>query len=251
MSYISKTMIKSALTRMKQFESDLASVHSKYGYNLRKNLGRRNALVSQSQEKEVASALRTVYKDVVEDGTPGKPDILIVDLGRELECKLTSGHGKSKTMSLQTDYETLRKKGSLDYLYIITNEDFNKFCALHFVGLTIDNFHKPANGSRGKARMDKTTAMLKATALHGTFEKVNDRMVRNYQDKINKAESDCNDEISTKLVSLLERNVNTKEAERLVKNIEFRYEKKIKAINEKISHWKNTPARYTFNLKPC
>jgi len=251
MSYITKAMIKSALGRMKIFENELFNVFNKHGYCLRKNLGRRNALVSESQEHEIAESLRTVFKSVIEDGTPGKPDIVIHDLDRELECKLTSGHGKGRVISFQTDWATLQRKGMIDYIYMIASEEFDKFCVIYFDGLTCDDFHLPANGSRGKSRMNKKVAMKKSTVLHGSCDQVNDQMIINYKSKIKKATDDCNDEISLKLIKLLERNADTDEAKRLVDNIEARYEKKIKVYNEKIKHWEQKDPRYSFTLSKC
>ena len=168
MQYLTPELTREVNGRLKTFENELCSVFKKYGYDLRDNLGRRNQLVSQAQEKEVARSLRSVYEKVIEDGAPGKPDIYIVDIEKELECKLSSGSGKSKTFSLQTDWTTLKNKGSLDYLYILTTPDFEGFCVLLFRGLTIDDFHPPASGSRGKSRMNKAKAMKKCQVLHGS-----------------------------------------------------------------------------------
>ena len=119
---------------MKSFESDLSAVFSDRGYNFRSNLGRRNALLSVSQEREVARVLRKKFKRVIEDGAPGKPDIYIEDIDKELECKLTSGtrSGGSVTYALQTDWDTICQKKKLDYLYFIVDEKFENFCVLFF-----------------------------------------------------------------------------------------------------------------------
>ena len=119
------------------FEQDLNNVFASYGYSFRNNLGRRNALLSNAQEHEIAEALRSTFKSVIEDGRPGKPDVVIQDINKELECKLTSGHGKNKSYSLQTDWATLKKKGKLDYVYMIADESFSKFCVLFFEGLAV------------------------------------------------------------------------------------------------------------------
>ena len=118
MPYFTKQMTVEALKQMKCFEQDLNGVFVKHNYKLNKNLGRRNALLSEAQEKEVANALRSAFSNVVADGTPGQPDVMINDINRELECKLTSGRGKSKVIEFQTDWATLKRKGMLDYLSV-------------------------------------------------------------------------------------------------------------------------------------
>ena len=68
MQYLTPHLTKEVIGRLKTFENDLVSTFNKYGYNLRDNLGRRNQLVSQAQEKEFAGSLRKVYNEVIEDG---------------------------------------------------------------------------------------------------------------------------------------------------------------------------------------
>ena len=168
--------IVEVLHSMKSFEQDLNAVFADRGYNLRENTGRRNALLSVAQENETARVLKKKFKNVVRDGAPGKPDIYIGDIKTELECKLTSGSKSKNTISyqLQTDWETLCAKGKLDYLYIISNKEFDSFCVLLFEGLTKDDFFPPSNGSRGKSRMNKGKAMKKATCLVGDYRNHND-----------------------------------------------------------------------------
>ena len=117
MSYLTKEMAMSAIRNMNSFHSDIVDAYSKYGMDLLDNLGRRNIVMSQAQEKFFAAALSKEYSHVDNDGRTGQPDIVIHSLDKELECKLTSKH-KSGSISLQTDYETLLQKGSLDYLYV-------------------------------------------------------------------------------------------------------------------------------------
>ena len=142
MCYITKKEIHEVLQKVRTFELSLNALFAEYGYNLTENLGRRNALLSTSQEKELAKVLRKKYgeDDVIDDGRPGQPDIIIKSLNKELECKLTSGSGPYKAFALQTDYATLVRKKSLDYLYILTNAGFNKFCVLFFENLEPGDF---------------------------------------------------------------------------------------------------------------
>ena len=80
MQYLTPKLTQEVIGRLKTFENDLCRVFQNYGYDLRDNLGRRNQLVSQAQEKEFARSLREIYNEVIEDGAPGKPDIFIVDI---------------------------------------------------------------------------------------------------------------------------------------------------------------------------
>ena len=72
MQYLTPQLTQEVIVRLKTFENELCEVFKRYGYDLRDNLGRRNQLVSQAQEKEFARSLRKVYKNVVEDGAPGR-----------------------------------------------------------------------------------------------------------------------------------------------------------------------------------
>ena len=118
--YITKDMAREALSNMQAFHSELESLYSKYSFDLKENLGRRNILLSQAQEAFFAKAIGKVYPSTNNDGRTGEPDITIPELSRELECKLTSRQ-KSGSIAFQSDYETLQKKGSLDYLYVIAS----------------------------------------------------------------------------------------------------------------------------------
>jgi hypothetical protein len=183
--YLTKAMVREALKNVQTFEHELDNLFASYDYSLRNNLGRRNALCSQAQEKELAKVLRTKFESVIQDGAPGKPDIFIGDINKELECKLTSGNRSSSvSYSLQTDWETLSNKGSLDYLYVLCDEDFEKFCVLYFEGLTTEDFYPPASGSRGKSRMKKSSAMKKAVCLHGAFSTQNENYINSYTERI-------------------------------------------------------------------
>ena len=54
MQYLTPQLTQDVIGRLKTFENELCDVFQKYGYDLRDNLGRRNQLVSQAQEKEFA-----------------------------------------------------------------------------------------------------------------------------------------------------------------------------------------------------
>ena len=250
MQYLTPELTREVISRLKTFENELCSVFMKYGYDLRDNLGRRNQLVSQAQEKEVARSLRSVYKKVIEDGAPGKPDIYIVDIDKELECKLSSGSGKSKTFSLQTDWDTLKNKGSLDYLYILTTPDFEGFCVLLFRGLTTDDFYPPAPGSRGKSRMNKAKAMKKCQVLHGSV--VNKKKIMLQKWGVRKAMTEMEKNIRIlKLRQSLLKVENNKRRQKLMEMIvteSRRYHKKISKHQAKMNLWKEKEDSFSFKF---
>tara|TARA_B100000674_G_C37961434_1_gene972215 strand:- start:1329 stop:2096 length:768 start_codon:yes stop_codon:yes gene_type:complete len=251
MQYLTPQLTQEVIGRLKTFENELCEVFSRYGYDLRDNLGRRNQLVSQAQEKEFARSLRKVYKEVVEDGAPGKPDIFIVDIQKELECKLTSGSGKSKTFSLQTDWETLKNKGSLDYLYMLTTPDFEGFCVLFFKGLTTDDFYPPASGSRGKSRMNKAKAMKKCQALHGRFVNKRKIMIQKWAIRKGVAEIEKNQKIAAlrKELSETENNKRRQKLMEIMVTESRRYHKKMEYYQTKVNLWEGKEDSFTFRFE--
>lgn len=197
-----------ALRKMKLFHDDLERVMNKHNFNLFENLGRRNILLSQAQEKFFADSLSEKY-EVSSDGRTGEPDIVIKSLGKELECKLTSPQKKGN-ISFQTDYETLEKKGSLDYLYVVADSAFKKFAVIHYENLKIKDFRKLSNGSRGKTQMMKHKAADRANILVG-------KMI----------------------------NLNEIEIEKLTKKLDFpKTEKQKEKILKSLNYWKSNPTKY-------
>ena len=166
MQYLNRGEAISALKSMKSFHDECKNLYDKHGFNLLDNLGRRNIVLSQAQEKFFADVLAERHIDVINDGRTGQPDIVIRSLDKELECKLTSRH-KSGTISFQSDYESLVQKGTLDYLYVIADIEFEKFVVLHFQDLAIDDFRPLSTGSRGKVAMYKHKGMKKCNVLVG------------------------------------------------------------------------------------
>jgi hypothetical protein len=138
---------------------------------------RRNLMLSSFQEKHICDQIKKSYPSVVNDGRTGQADIYIPSLDKEIECKLTS-LSKTGGFSLQTDYTTLGVKEKLDYLYTCTNREFDQFAVLYFEGLTIEDFHPPANGSRGRAMMIKHQGFKKMQILFGS---VSDRRLANIE----------------------------------------------------------------------
>lgn len=214
MNYITRPMAQQAVGKMQQFHTDAVELYTKHGMDLLDNLGRRNIVMSQAQEEFFSQVLSNSYTDVIADGKPGQPDIIIGSLDKELECKLTSRH-KGGAISFHTDFRTLQQKGSLDYLYLIADYNFEKFAVLHFTGLTVDDFRPVANGSRGKVAMKKHEGMKKCNMLMGTAINLNEQHV---------------DKLNLRLLAAS----TTKQREELT---------------QKLSYWSTAPARYSFELE--
>ncbi len=250
--YLTKSIIREALRNVQAFEHELDNLFASHDYDLRSNLGRRNALCSQAQEKELAKALSKHYDSVVQDGSPGKPDIFIGDINKELECKLTSGNRSSSvSYSLQTDWATLENKGSLDYLYVLCDEDFENFCVLYFEGLTTDDFYPPASGSRGKSRMKKSSAMKKAICLHGEFTTQNENYINTYSERIGENVDDYLKKVVTLQSKYMgEFNKDIAVYNKLKTGIQNKFIKKIDGLVTKMNYWKDLDPRYSFKLKP-
>ena len=214
MSYLTRDMSLNALRKMQSFHSDIVNLYDRYDMDLLDNLGRRNIVMSQTQEKFFAEELSRAYSGVREDGKTGQPDIIIDELQKELECKLTSRH-KGGGLSFQSDYQTLVQKGSLDYLYVISNNIFDRFVVLHFEGLTPDDFRPLSNGSRRKVAMYKHRGMKK-----------------------------CNIPVGNVI------NLNEVNLEKLTKRLKDASSKsKIGTIKTKIDYWLKTPTKYRFEFE--
>jgi len=249
--YISKEDASRILARMKGFEYDLKSVYHNWEYDFHENLGRRNALVSMSQEVETARVLSEKFSGVSSDGAPGKPDIVIDEINAELECKLTSGSrsGNSVTYDFRTDWDTICNKGKLDYVYILADEQFEKFCFLFFEGLTPEDFFPPASGSRGKSRMNKAKGMKKCTPLFGGYVLRNDTFVKSLNEEI----KDATEKFKTRMSKLSERPARTEKQQskikKLVSSEMSRVEKKMSKLQDRIEYWEESPDSYTFILE--
>ena len=248
--YITQGDAREILSRMKGFESDLRGVYENWEYDFRENLGRRNALVSMAQEAETARVLSKKFRGVMADGAPGKADITIDEIGVELECKLTSGSrsGNSVTFDFRTDWETICNKGKLDYVYILADENFEKFAFLFFEGLTPDDFFPPANGSRGKSRMNKAKGMEKCTPLFGNFVKRNDA----YIDSLNAELQEAIDKFQARMAELRDREARTllqmERKKTLIQNEIERTDRRMEKLRERLNYWIESPDSYTFIL---
>jgi hypothetical protein len=211
-NYLERDMAFHALKKMQRFHQDLNVVMENYNFNLFKNLGRRNSLLSQAQEKFFAEELAKKYA-VTSSGRTGEPDIIIECLGKELECKLASPQ-KNGSIGFQTDYETLLKKGNCDYLYVIANKNFEKFAVFHYNNLTIEDFNPLANGARGKVSLRKHKAYNKLNTIIGDMIEINSLELKKLNNKINKAKT-------------------LKQKNKILKSINY---------------WKNQPSKYKIKM---
>ena len=182
---ITKSAVISSLRDMKNFHDQLQGLYTANGMDLTQDVGRRNILMSLPMEHNLTKELKFVNEKVVNDGRTGKADIIITngEIEEELECKLTSPH-KSGAISLQSDFDTLERKGSLDYMYYIADRKFEKFVVIHFKGLTVDDFRSVSPGSRGKVQMKYSSAMSKAEVLVGKVKNSNHEKKRKIFEKI-------------------------------------------------------------------
>ena len=271
MSYITREDVRSTLVDMQGFYQELKQVFNSSRMNIEDNLGRRNILMSQVQEEFLARTLSKRYESVIADGSPGKADIYIADHDREIECKLTTVN-KSGAISLQSDYETLKQKGELDYVYFIASPDFESFTVVYFEGLTVDDFRPLSNGARGKVAMKKHCGMEKAQILWGDALSKNDGEIQKIDDlfleeaerhkqnmhRINELKCEASKKITTgrhksgRLMSERDFTSVNNAFEALFHRQEreaSRHTKKINVLVDRKSYWLSQPTKYTFVLE--
>ncbi len=271
MSYITREDVRSTLVDMQSFYQELKQVFSSSRMNIEDNLGRRNILMSQVQEEFLARTLSKRYESVIADGSPGKADIYIADHDREIECKLTTVN-KSGAISLQSDYETLKQKGELDYVYFIASPDFESFTVVYFQGLTVDDFRPLSNGARGKVAMKKHCGMEKGQILWGGALSKNDCEIQKIDDlfleeaerhkqnmhRINDLKCEASKKITTgrhnsgRVMSERDFTSANNAFESLFHRQEretSRHTKKINGLVDRKSYWLAQPTKYTFVLE--
>jgi len=251
LSYITPDMTVAALRRMREFEGEMRDTFSRFGLALAENTGRRNIIMSQAQENFFAQELAREH-EVVVDGSTGEPDIMLPSLGRELECKISSGSGRYRRFSLQTDYVTLTRKGELDFLFVLADPAFREFAVLHFEGLTPDDFHPPSPGARQKARMRKERAMDRCHVLWGDVLCRNDGHI----ERLKERRRELDEEWVTRLLHLNDRIVGAKKKfERSKLSAELDRERmtmmnRCEELTVKLDHWRNAPKQFSFVLTP-
>ncbi len=256
MTYLTRAHMHFVCCEMDKFYQQLSTTYSKFGMSLEQNRGRRNVLMSGPMEYFLGNVLKKSFKEVTSDGRTGKADLVIkLNSGvfQELECKLTSPHESSETITLQTDYDTLNKKSSLDYVYLIADKDFTGFCAIHFLGLTVLEFRKLSNGARGKVQMKKYLGMKKGRVLLGeaidlnqiSINKIKDSLtihVSKMNDKIESWEKDLKDLRPTQLYQ-------KKQIREKINRHKIKLAQKINKTNNQIKIKEKQNSRYTFKFE--
>tara|TARA_R110002126_G_C10452429_1_gene499689 strand:+ start:420 stop:1256 length:837 start_codon:yes stop_codon:yes gene_type:complete len=273
MSYITKEMAVEAIHKMQDFHERQRAVHELFGIDFVSNRGRRNVIMSHAQEHFFAQSLGKEYKGVRADGRTGESDIYIGELDKEVECKITTPFISTGAIVFQTDYATLKKKGKLDYLYVIACPEFKRFCVLHFVGLTTDDFRLPSPGGRGRAQMIKSIGLKKCNVLYGTPNNLTENKVANLKAYFDTIEEDYIKDINDvdskvkflkgHLKSDTDPQDNTKlngkkrsALKQKIKRAENRPNYLLKMVNKRrqrvrsdIRDWQNKPDRFTFVLE--
>lgn len=180
MRYLDRSSSVKAIKDIKSLFSDLDDVYSKYGIDISRDVGRKNILISAAQEHFFAEAIKGIVGDCSNDGRTGMADIVIGSLDdREVECKVVC-QGKKGSWSLQADKASLERKGSCDFLYLLFDRDHENVAVFLFSDLVADDFYDPAPGSRGKARLKKSTAFKKCTPIVGNFKNLRKEYVDRY-----------------------------------------------------------------------
>ena len=189
MDYLSRKSASEAVASIHDFVSDMTAVYGKHSIAFGNDVGRKNIIISAAQEHFFAEAIRNNFGECVSDGRTGKADIVITSLDdHELECKCVA-QGKNGSWSLQTDKATLESKGSLDYLYLLYDRNYDNVGVFLFLGLTTSDFKEPSPGSRGKARMHKSSAFKKCIPLIGSFTDRRDFYLEKYKNKLSEAKT--------------------------------------------------------------
>ena len=184
MSYLDRDSSVEAIKNISSLFNDVTDVYEKYGININRDVGRKNILISAAQEHFFANAIASVVGECSNDGRTGMADIVIGSLDdREVECKVVC-RGKTGSWSLQADKATLERKGSCDFLYLLFDRTHENTAVLLFENLVPDDFYDPAPGSRGEARLKKSSAFKKCKALVGGFENKRMKFLERYQDEV-------------------------------------------------------------------
>ena len=127
MSYITKEMAQSAILNMQRFHEDVRSVFSNHGMDLLENAGRRNCILSQSQEKFLAAEIAKSYDKVISEAILlNKSLIKLPNHTEDIEIRLNSN-------ILDVYNQTLLGKPSMlkfgDFTYFVdrTTETWNSW----------------------------------------------------------------------------------------------------------------------------
>lgn len=181
MSYLDRDSSVKAIKNISSLFCEITDVYKKHGIDINRDVGRKNILISAAQEHFFANAIASVVGECSNDGRTGMADIVIDSLNdKEVECKVVC-RGKAGSWSLQADKATLERKGSCDFLYLLFDRSHEHTAVLLFENLTPDDFYDPAPGSRGKARLKKSSAFKKCKALVGGFTNKREEFLQRYR----------------------------------------------------------------------
>ncbi len=182
-TYLNREASIGAIRNIKGLFTELNDLYGKYGIDLGNDVGRKNILISAAQEHFFAQAIESIVGDCSSDGRTGMADIVIRSMDdREVECKVVC-RGKTGSWSLQADKATLERKGSCDFLYLLFDRSHENVAVLLFEDLVPDDFYDPAPGSRGKARLKKSTAFKKCVPLVGGFKNLREQWINEYANR--------------------------------------------------------------------
>ena len=252
-NYMSSFCCENALTKMQLFHEDMLRIFQQHGMDFLENLGRRNIVMSQVMEAYFAKEIaKETGMEVISDGATGHADIIIKEMGKEVECKLNTPHGK-RSHALQADWTSLKKKG-VDYLYLIANPAFDRFAVLLFEEMGQEFYHPPASGSRNKVRIRLDKAMERCQVLHGYAVSINKEEIS----KIDRALLGVEESKRDRLLGLGERIRQTSPRARVAREKlaattrreSVRFERKRQKLLDRRHKWEQAPGKWSFDLCP-
>jgi hypothetical protein len=238
---------------MQLFHEDLVGIFGHHGMDFLENLGRRNIVMSQVMEAYFAKEIaKETGLEVIADGATGRADIIIEEMGKEVECKLNTPHGK-RSHALQADWTSLKKKG-VDYLYLIANPEFNRFAVLLFEEMGQDFYHPPAPGSRNKVRIRLDKAMDRCRVLHGDAININREEIIKIDKSLKQLELTRRTRLvglGTRLRKLSQRAVATRQKLIATTHRERqRFDRKREKLLARRHKWEHGPGKWSFDLLP-
>jgi len=252
-SYITAFCCENALVKMQLFHEDLLGIFGRHGMDFLENLGRRNIVMSQVMEAYFAKEIaKETGLEVIADGGTGRADIIIEEMGKEVECKLNTPHGK-RSHALQADWTSLKKKG-VDYLYLIANPEFNRFAVLLFEEMGQDFYHPPAPGSRNKVRIRLDKAMDRCQVLHGDAISINREEIVKIDKALKQLELTRRDRLlglGARLRKLSKRAIATRQ--KLIATTQRerqRFDRKREKLLARRHKWEHGPGKWSFDLLP-
>ena len=205
-SYLTRESAIKAVQNVVDFASDVSGLYRRHGIDFSTDVGRQNILLSAAQEHFFAQEIQESVGACRNDGRTGEPDIIIEALNnRELECKVVC-RGKKGSWHLQADRKCLDGAGkSLDFLYLLFDRTYDNVGVLLFQDLEFDDYKEPSPGSRGKSRMNKSTAFQKCIPLIGGFIDKRDVYMKKYREAIADAKTPAQRRIAKEKLSSWEK----------------------------------------------